>query len=247
VNVGGHELQYRCSGKGAPVVVMDAGLGGTMATWNEVTPGIEAFTRVCSYDRAGLGRSGPGPMPRTSAQIVKELHALLVNAGIPPPYILVGHSLGGLNVRLYAGEYPGEVAGLVLVDATHEDYPARERELRPEQERKRIEASFASAGAAARSEYESLAASVAEVRAAPPLPDVPLTVITAGNHAESRVLNEVWMTLQGDLVRLAPRGRQVIAPESGHYVQFDQPAIIVSAVRDMVRELRPASPGPAAR
>jgi len=131
VDVGGYRLHVQCAGPevadgGGPTVVMDAGIGECSLGWCLVQPEVAKFARVCTYDRAGLGWSDPAPTARTSRRIVEELHALLVNAGIKPPYVLVGHSFGGLNVRLYATRFPGEVAGMVLVDACHEDYPIRD-------------------------------------------------------------------------------------------------------------------------
>ena len=120
VDIGGYRLHINCTGTGSPTVILDAGLGGTSLDWSKVQPAVARFTRVCSYDRAGYGWSDTGPGPRTSQQIVKELHLLLVHAQISGPYLLVGHSLGGLNMRLYAYRYPGEVAGMVLLDATSE-------------------------------------------------------------------------------------------------------------------------------
>src|SRR5713226_519244 len=113
IDVGGYRLHINCTGTGSPTVILDAGLGGTSLDWSKVQPAVAHFTRVCSYDRAGYGWSDTGPGPRTSQQIVKELHLLLMHAQISGPYILVGHSLGGLNMRLYAYRYPGEVAGMV--------------------------------------------------------------------------------------------------------------------------------------
>ncbi len=120
VDIGGYRLHINCTGTGSPTVILDAGLGGTSLDWSKVQPAVARFTRVCSYDRAGYGWSESGPGPRTSQQIVKELHLLLAHAQIHGPYVLVGHSLGGLNMRLYAYRYPAEVAGMVLLDATSE-------------------------------------------------------------------------------------------------------------------------------
>jgi pimeloyl-ACP methyl ester carboxylesterase len=114
-------LSIDCRGEGSPTVVLDSGLGVPAVGWNPVQTEVAKFTRVCSYDRAGYGWSGRTSAPRTSTQIVKELHALLEAAGEKGPYILVGHSFGGYNVRVYNGQYPGDVAGMVLVDASHED------------------------------------------------------------------------------------------------------------------------------
>ncbi len=110
-----------CIGVGKPTVILEAGWSDLSVEWRKVQPEIAKFAQVCSYDRAGYGGSDPGPVPRTSVQIATELHALLRNAGEQPPYVLVGHSFGGYNVRVFNGLYPNEVAGIVLVDATQED------------------------------------------------------------------------------------------------------------------------------
>src|SRR5437588_6970087 len=120
VDIGGYRLHINCTGTGNPTVILDAGLGETSLDWSKVQPAVARFTRVCSYDRAGYGWSDTGPGPRTSQQIVKELHLLLMHAQISGPYILVAHSLAGSNLPLYAYLYPYEVSGLVLLDATSE-------------------------------------------------------------------------------------------------------------------------------
>ncbi len=121
IDIDGIQLKLNCTGKGSPTVVLEAGLGDVLIGWKRVQSQIAEFSRVCSYDRAGYGGSDPGQMPRTSTQIAKELHSLLQKAGEKPPYLLVGHSFGGYNVRVFNGQYPDQVAGIVLVDATQED------------------------------------------------------------------------------------------------------------------------------
>jgi len=121
VDVGGYRLKLNCTGQGSPTVVLEAGFGDVLVEWKHVQPEIARFSRVCSYDRAGYGGSDPGPMPRTSAKISEELHALLQHAGEQPPYLLVGSSFGGYSVRVFNGKYPDQVAGIVLADATQED------------------------------------------------------------------------------------------------------------------------------
>ena len=117
VDVGGHRLHINCTGTGSPTVVIEAGLGDWSTGWDVVQQGVAKTTRVCTYDRAGWGWSEAGPLPRDAAQFAKELHTLLQNANIPGPYVMVGHSLGGFAVRVFAHEYASEVAGVVLIDS----------------------------------------------------------------------------------------------------------------------------------
>jgi pimeloyl-ACP methyl ester carboxylesterase len=121
VDIGGYKLHIDIKGKGSPAVVMIAGSQAFSVDWSLVMPGISGITQVCTYDRPALAWSDPGPMPRTFDQDIYELHTLLQKSGVKPPYILVGHSLGGIIARLFEKKYPTEVKGLVLVDATSED------------------------------------------------------------------------------------------------------------------------------
>ena len=162
VDIGGRSLYLECRGEGSPTVILESGADGRADVWTRdleqpegertmVLPGVAAFTRVCAYDRPGTigevnpsldpygplfypSRSDPVPQPRTTQDMVDDLHALLGAADIPGPYVLVGHSSGGLVARLYASEYPDEVVGMVLLDSTHEDVWLRFQEaLTPEQ------------------------------------------------------------------------------------------------------------------
>ena len=109
-----------------PTVILDSGLGVPAFGWKFVQDEVAKFARVCSYDRAGYGWSSEGPLPRTSLEIARELHALLAVAGEKGPYVIVGHSFGGFNVRVYTGQYPSDIVGMVLVDASHEDQVQRQ-------------------------------------------------------------------------------------------------------------------------
>ena len=238
IDVGGYKLNFHCDGEGAPTVVLDAGAGDTLETWDWVVPDVKKFTRVCAYDRAGLGKSDRGPTPRTSAQIAVELHALLRRAGILPPYVLVGHSFGGLNMRLYASRYPGEAVGLVLVDATPEEYPSRVDELLPRSDREKLRTSLATAPAAFRDELDSMADSASEVAAAGPPPAIPVRVLTAAHRDDSEAFRSAWLAWQARMAASFPRGVQIMAATSGHYIQFDQPGLVVDAVREVVTAAR---------
>ncbi|CAN5615306.1 alpha/beta hydrolase [soil metagenome] len=133
IDVGGFRLHLNCSGRGSPAVVLDAALGGSSISWSLVQPQIAKLTRVCSYDRAGFGWSDAGPMPRTAGRIAAELRTLLDRGGVEPPFLLVGHSFGGLVMRVFARRHRPDVAGLVLVDPAHpEDWvrPAPKEQVR---------------------------------------------------------------------------------------------------------------------
>jgi pimeloyl-ACP methyl ester carboxylesterase len=125
VDVGGYRIHIWCMGAGSPPVILDTGLGGSLLDWGFVQPEVAKFTRVCAYDRAGMGYSDLGPSPRTSRRIAAELRELLDRIGISEPIVLVGASFGGFNIRMFASEYSGRSAGLVLVDAAHEDQGER--------------------------------------------------------------------------------------------------------------------------
>jgi pimeloyl-ACP methyl ester carboxylesterase len=127
----GRRLNLVCIGKGSPTVVFDVGVGDPAGDWSLVQPRVASFTRACSYDRAGIGFSDEGHGHGSSLEIVDDLKRLLLAASIDPPYILVGQSYGGMNVRLYYYLHPDEVAGLVLVDPAHEDQDEGFRMLSP--------------------------------------------------------------------------------------------------------------------
>ncbi|HEX9579572.1 MAG TPA: alpha/beta hydrolase [Gemmatimonadales bacterium] len=125
VDVGGYRLHLDCRGSASPTVVIDVGAGAWSIFFTHIQEEIAAEARVCTYDRAGMGWSDPSPLPRTRERMVQELHALLRRSDVPAPYVLVGHSLGGLNVRAFATQHPDEVAGVVLVESAHEDQWSR--------------------------------------------------------------------------------------------------------------------------
>ncbi|HET9447454.1 MAG TPA: alpha/beta fold hydrolase, partial [Steroidobacteraceae bacterium] len=141
VDIGGRSLRYKCFGRGAPTVLIEPGGGVSLETvfslerpigWAVIVPQIARLTRVCVYDRAGLGRSDPAPVPRTSLDVAKDLHVLLERARIAPPYLIAGQSFGGMNARMFASLYPRTIAGIVLVDSSHPDtYPEVAKVLPP--------------------------------------------------------------------------------------------------------------------
>jgi pimeloyl-ACP methyl ester carboxylesterase len=262
VDVGGHRLHILCSGSGEPAVILENGLGSSgLVGWSLVQPEVAKFTRVCSYDRAGTGYSDPGPSPRTARRIGNELAQLLDHTGISGHLVLVGASIGGLFVRVFASEHGERVAGLVLVDASHEDQEMRVPRIAPLVPLLSSTGVFRLLGVSFGGAPESLPASVqgfaratafratayqatadegihlpetaAEVRASRRKLAVPVVVVTAGLGSDAG-----WQRLQRDQVGLSEQGCQVIAEQSGHVIALGQPQAIVEPIRAIVHTAR---------
>jgi pimeloyl-ACP methyl ester carboxylesterase len=244
IDVGGYRLHINCAGvsaKGSPTVVMDAGGYDSSESWNKVQPEIAKFARVCVYDRAGLGKSERRPSPSyPSQEVVKDLHTLLVNAHIAAPFVLVGHSFGGMNVRLYASQHPEEVVGMVLVDSVHEDEMDRWVAMLPLEAKQKM-------SDADKSLLARLAISEGQVRAARWHTDIPLVVLTHGIFNPGDYYGFPAMAAQGEklrlemqdaLARLSSRSKHIIAEKSGHYIQRDQPELVIDSVRQVVEATR---------
>ena len=250
-DVGGRRLALMAAGAGNPVVVLEAGQGCAAAEWTPVVETIAPLTRVVSYDRAGLGASDPAPRPRSTREMVVDLHALLVAAAITPPYVLVGHSIGGLAARLYAHRYPGEVIGLILVDPTHPDQWERWMEGLPPTEAGEHEMVTRMRqrpwdDPGQNPEGFDVRASIAQARAVTSLGDLPLVILTAGDPGQyadappplAAHMARVKPELHRDLLRLSTNSRLVIAERSGHFIHRDQPDLVIDAIRRVVDEVR---------
>lgn len=253
VKVGDHRLHLRESGSGRPVVVFENGMGEDLNTWNKIQPHISKLTRTVSYDRAGLGQSEPTRSAdgRDATRLARELRAMLRAAHIQPPYVLVGHSLGGAIVQVFAHDYPADAGGLVLVDPGDgrldallrtklpaEIWSARERALAEE---------MPNLPTAVRKEYEGLALSGEEVGRAFPLPRIPTILLTGtlknpdfpGNPIEQ----ELKLQLHNELAARVPGLEHILVPESRHYIQDDAPDAVISAIQHVLLEVQNKPPG----
>ena len=299
VDVGGFRLHLKCAGHAGPTVVFDAALGGSTISWTYVQPEVAEFARACAYDRGGFGWSDRGPLPRTAGRLADELRTLLERAGERPPFLLVGHSFGGLVTRIFAARYPEVTSALVLVDPAHpEDWttPAPKEQARIDQGidlcRKGelasrlgiapVVAALVGAGAigparalanavargglegetdwllgplwklpkkarrdlrtvwtqrkfyeALGSQIASISVSAAETLEAAPggYGDLPLVTISSTNPDDHRVRR------QEALAALSTSGRHLVASNSGHWIPLDEPAIVVSVIRQVVDQL----------
>ena len=275
VDVAGNKMHIDCMGEGSPAVILNSGLGDTYLSWTKVQPQIASFTHVCSYDRAGLGYSDSSSQPRTSKVIAQELHALLQAAAIAPPYILVGHSMGGFDVRLFASLYREQVAGMVLVDASH---PDQENRLPPELKnlegsglreeefleytmpfglprliglcesdpaQRAAECNFHTAREIV-AELKAVEESSAQTAATSSFGDMPLVVLSHDPEKPSsefpadlaKPLNDAWEKMQEEMAHLSTRGTQTIVKNSAHYIQIDQPDVVIDAVHTVVEQAR---------
>ena len=262
VDVGGYELFYQCSGQGSPAVILESGLGGGSGAWAGVIAGVAENTRVCAYDRANIGRSDKARTPRTFRDAARDLQALLGTARIGGPYILVGHSLGGELVIVFADQYPEEVAGIVLVDAAHPDLGSRLLAGLPPEAADEPEgvmfwrrfltwASDSNGSPYPNPEGWDTQASNAQVRATKPLGDLPLVVISRSPDsplfapgspplpAETNArLLQIWQDLQVELAGLSTNSTHVMAVRAGHQIPSEEPALVVNAILELADEIR---------
>jgi pimeloyl-ACP methyl ester carboxylesterase len=279
VDIGGRRLHLVTAGEGSPAVVIIPALADNVLQWLPIVDGCARETRVCVYDRAEVGWSDPPPHGRRTFDLIADdLHALLAAAGIPPPYVLVGHSIGGIAARRFYVRYPGIVAGIVLVESSHEDQgkrtggvdwrygPAMHIVMAARRQARilgvrRLAASLglirgldamvareappehAGADRAILLSARQRRASVGELLMAarmggqpPRLGSIPLTVLTRARRPGAEPA--VWAQLQDELAALSSDSAHLHAERGGHYLQFDEPDLVIKAIRDLVRRCR---------
>jgi len=269
VDVGGYRLHIHCTGTGSPTVVIESGWGDMSASWGWVQPEVAKTTRICTYDRAGMGWSESSPQPRTAREYAKELHTLLAKANEPGPYVLVGHSMGGFTVIVYAHDYPTEVSGLVLIDA--QDLPTSDvatPQPAPKPGGNPIPALLARIGlvrllAVPLSSVENLpdrdkqayTAFAVAPRSVQTFTDEGMGMSEGG--AQARAVTSLGAlplivlsrgkdqdakhtAAQTDLLQFSTKSQQFFADQSGHPIMIEQPDAAVAAIVKMVEMVRQA-------
>jgi pimeloyl-ACP methyl ester carboxylesterase len=241
IDVGDHKLAILRIGSGQPTVVLEDGGGGSIDSWSVIQPRIGEFTSVVAYSRAGRGASEAAKSPRTLMAVVGELRTLLHRSGAKPPYVLVGRSIGGIYVRAFAMKHPSEVAGLVLVDASHERQGiefARASGITLEDYMKMARSSVK--GEAMRREMEGLESVMisGDLGIATKLPDIPLVVITNTRPDGPPAVLKAWRSLQEEVFSTTTQGMHIVTPRSGHDVAGRDPELVISAVRTVVDAAR---------
>lgn len=244
-------LHIECRGEGRPPVVLDAGLGNDSQVWSSVLPGIAESTQVCAYDRAGMGASRrPPPRPHSNEMMAAELHDLLRSQGIPEPYVLVGHSMGGANVRYLAAKNPNAVAGLLLVDSVTDQQCVRFWALLPEATLAEFKQGLRSLPEG--TDFETFCNSMERLGSvSASLGALPLVVLSRSNSLPpppganpelGPQMDAAWRSMQAELPRLSSNSAHVIVENSGHHIQLDRPDAVVAAVQELVTAVREQRP-----
>ncbi|MES9835245.1 MAG: alpha/beta hydrolase [Candidatus Thiodiazotropha sp.] len=235
--VQGRKVDIAAKGAGSPVIVFESGMGPTMSTWAPIFDSLSKETRVFSYNRPGYGRSRAGSAPATAREIAQQLHQNLLDTGHNPPYLLVGHSAGGIYVNLFARLYPKEVSGVVLIDSTHPsqfEYFRKERPL--------LYSMFTTTTALGRTRYEAsiLKGVHNEFSTIEPFPEIPLIVLTAEKSSlfETREMREKWLEFQRDLAQMSSKAKHRVVGGSGHFIYRDKPGVVMEEITALIDQLR---------
>jgi pimeloyl-ACP methyl ester carboxylesterase len=238
-DAGGHQLRTLVSGRGEPTVVFEAGgypsSGCPLEEWRGVQPEVSKFTATVAYDRAGIGLSAPGPKPRDARQIARELHTALRNAHVPAPCVLVGHSFGGPLVRVFAGMFPAEVCGMVLVDPTQEEF---------------INWHGIRASHSSDEEWRDIQTCLAQAHDSRVPEGIPVVLITAmglrllsvfparKQREQLEAFQPMWLKFHTEWLDKLPKGQHLITNTSGHLIPYEEPELIVRIIRQMVEQAR---------
>ena len=238
-----YQLHIKETGQGQPTVIIEAGLGSGLDSYDTLQTALSKLTKVLSYDRPGLGTSSKSPNPRTLPVYINELKLLLDTEKIHPPYILVGHSLGGLLVRYYAHRFPEEIVGLVLIDSIHEDWFEYIRTAHSDEEVEKFNRGIDpnQATGVIKEEWEQFEYNCELIRGIGIPRHIPTRIITAtqygkdqqalGYYPEDMI---VWAKMQAGIMKNVEDARQIITDKSGHSVHLTEPELIINAIKELI-------------
>jgi pimeloyl-ACP methyl ester carboxylesterase len=216
--VNGHHLRLYCDGQGpGPTIILESGFGMTLESWKKTQTEVAKFAKVCSYDRA-----------EKTSNVIDDLHTLLAEAHLHSPYILVGHSIGGIYIRAFTSRFPSEVAGLVFVDSSHEEQRWRMQEITKRKTVSSINSGFLAPGKLLKWHF-----------------DIPIIVIEHGRperrpdftEEQSESFETLWHSLQADLAGRSKYGKLVTAEQSGHMIPLQEPSIVIRSIRDVLQQV----------
>ena len=259
IDIGGRHLYFECAGEGTPTILLESGLGDGSDSWNPVWEKFTAITSVCRYDRAGIGQSDPTQRPRSSREVVADLHSLLDKLGLAMPLVIVAHSFGCLHARLFAHQYPEKVAGLIFLDSTLPDLGEKILPFLPlptDQDSEALQGfRTTQEDPKITEEIEGLVANAcfAQVQAYRSLGDIPLVHLDSGSlvfdpsaswwppelpAALAEGFTQSFIESKLALTALSSKGREVFVQGSGHYIHHDKPEMFVATVQQVIDELR---------
>lgn len=232
-SVNGRKIEYAATMNGKPTIVFETGLGSTILTWDTILDSIKGFAGTFVYNRPGYGSSSFVNAPQTVREVAEQLNQNLLATGQKPPYILVGHSAGGLYINMYARLYPEKVAGVVFIDSSHPD----QFEYFRKEQRMMYNMLLTSTSKGKRRYESSIVQSThLDFKNAPAFPDVPVTVLTAGKKSsflENDKMRKKWIDFQSDLAALSSNSKHIIVKGSGHFIHRNKPELVIREIKKM--------------
>jgi pimeloyl-ACP methyl ester carboxylesterase len=232
----GNDIEFSSLGSNSPVLVFETGAGPTMSTWEPIFEPLSVSSRVFAYNRPGYARSSMDQVPQNISQVANQLKANLIKTGHTAPYVLIGHSYGGLIINAFARLYPNETKAVILLDATHPDQTDFFKEEHPF-----LYGILTTAMISSDAPYEMtlLNGARSEFKSLPSFPDVPLLVLTADEQSsifESKEIRKQWILFQKDLASMSTRSTHLIIKGSGHFIHQDKPNIVIREIQKILME-----------
>lgn len=236
--VDNRNVEFILKGQKSPTVVFETGMGSTIDTWESILDSLSKHTRIYAYNRPGYGKSSIKNPPRNVIEVAKQLKENLIAQNIKPPYLLVGHSAGGLYINMFARLYPNDVVGVVFIDASH---PEQFEYFKNNHQFLYNMLITATKNGKCTYEYDIVTSTFENFQEAPDFPNISVTVLTAGKKSsplETKELKEKWLCFQKDLKELSNNSKQIIVKNSGHYIHKNEPNIVIREILEMIDKVK---------